>query len=91
MLLLIAVIPMLVFPNYQTRSFLAGAKILSLDLSFVNPAQEDVYPNQQYQTKAWISSTILGGILPETSLFKQSDQSCFLSSFPHQKPLILRC
>lgn len=88
---LIAAILILVFPSYQTRSYLARAKVPSMDLSFVDPDQEDVYPDQQDQAKAFVSSAIFGGMLPETDLCKQSSQFCFLPSFADQKTLILRC
>jgi len=81
----------LVVPSYQTRSYLAGAKVPSMDLSFVDSDQEDVYPDQQNQMKACVSSVILGGLLQGTNLFKQSTQSCFFSSFSDRQPLILRC
>ncbi len=89
--LLIAAILILVVPSYQTRSYLAGAKVSSMDLSFVDSDQEDVYPDQQNKAQACVSSVILGGMLSGTNLFKQSSQVSFLSSFFDQKPLILRC
>ena len=89
--LLVAAVLMLVFPSYQTRSYVAAVKVPSVDLSFVDSDQEDVYPDQQNQTKACVSSMILEGMLSETNRFNQRTQLCFLSSFSDQKPLILRC
>lgn len=89
--LLLAALIILVVPSYQTRSYFAGAKVPSMDLSFVDPDQEDVYSDQQNQTKACVSSVILGGMLPGTHLFKQNSPVSFLPSFFDQKPLILRC
>jgi hypothetical protein len=89
--LLIAAILMLVLPGYQRCSYLARAKLPSMDLSFVDPDQEDVYPDQQDQTKAVVASAIIGGMLPGNSLSKQSSHFCFFPSFVDQKILILRC
>jgi hypothetical protein len=89
--LFIVALIILVVPSYQTRAYLAGAKVPSMDLSFVDPDQDDAYPDQQDQTKACVSSMILGGMLPGTTLFKQISQFCFLPSFSDQKNLILRC
>jgi hypothetical protein len=62
-----------------------------MDLSFVDPDQEDVYPDQQDQTKAVVANATIGGMLPGSSLFKQSSQFCFLPSFVDQKTPVLRC
>ncbi len=89
--LLLAAILILVVPTYQPRSYGAGAKVPSSDLSFMNADQEDLFPDQQNQAKTVVSGVILAKILPRTILFKQSSQFCFPSFLFEQKSLILRC
>jgi hypothetical protein len=81
----------LVFPAYLHYSNLAGAKLLSTDLSFENPDQEDVFSDQQSQSKTFVSIVFEIKFLPGTNLHGQMSRFCFLSSFLDQETLILRC
>jgi TatA/E family protein of Tat protein translocase len=58
----------LVFPAYLRCSNLAGAKLLSTDLSFENPDQEDVFSRQQNESKPFVSIALIifgAGKLPQ--------------------------
>jgi hypothetical protein len=81
----------LVFPAYLRCSNLAGAKLLSTDLSFENPDQEDVFFGQQNESKTLVSIVFLIRLPPGTNLFDQISRFCSLTSFLDQKTLILRC
>jgi len=78
-------------PAYLRCSNLAGAKLLSTDLSFENPDQEDVFSGQQNQSKTSVSIVFLIKLPPGTNLFDQISRFCSLTSFLDQKTLILRC
>jgi hypothetical protein len=81
----------LVFPAYLRCSNLAGAKLLSTDLSFENPDQEDVFFGQQNESKTFVSIAFLIKLAPGTNLFDQISRFCSLTSFPDQKTSTLRC
>jgi hypothetical protein len=81
----------LVFPAYLRCSNLAGAKLLSTDLSFENRDQEDVFSDQHNQSNAFVSIVFLIKLPPETNLFDQISRFCLLPSFLDQKTSILRC
>jgi len=81
----------LVFPAYLRCSNLAGAKLLSTDLSFENPDQEDVFFGQQNESQAFVSIVFLIKLPPGTNLFDQISRFCSLTSFLDQKTSILRC
>jgi hypothetical protein len=81
----------LVFPAYLSCSNLAGAKLLSTDLSFENPDQEDVFFGQQNESNTFASIVFLIKLPPGTNLFDQISRFCSLTSFLDQKTSILRC
>jgi hypothetical protein len=81
----------LLFPAYIRCSNLAGAKLLSTDLSFENPDQEDVFFGQQNESKTFFSIVFLIELPPGTNLFDQISHFCSLTSFLDQKTSILRC
>jgi hypothetical protein len=81
----------LVFPAYFCCSNLAGVKLLSTDLSFENPDQDDIFSYQNNQSKAFVSSVLTIKLLPETIRFDQIARFWFLASFLDQKVLSLRC
>ena len=81
----------LAFPAYLRCSNLAGAKLLSTDLSFENPDQEEVFSGQQNESKTFVSITFLVKLPPGTNLFDQIFRSYSLTSFLDQKTLVLRC
>ena len=81
----------LVFPAYLRCSNLAGGKLISTDLSFENPDQEDVFFGQQNESQAFVSIVFLIKLPLGTNLFDQISPFCFLTSFLDQKTLILRC
>lgn len=81
----------LLFPAYLRCSNFAGAKLLSTDLSFENPDQEDLFSDQHNQLKLFVSIVSPLKLFPGTNLF---EDSCHL--FPqalslHQKTFVLRC
>jgi hypothetical protein len=81
----------LVFPAYFCCSNLAGVKLLSTDLSFENPDQDDIFSYQPGQAKAFLSTTFTTKSLPEAILFEQTSHFLLLASFPDHKASILRC
>ena len=81
----------LVFPAYLRSSNLGGVKSVSADLSFENPDQDDLFSDQQNQSKTCVPTVSLIKLLPGTSLFCQISRFCSLTSFLNQKTLILRC
>jgi hypothetical protein len=81
----------LVFPAYLRCSNLAGAKLLSTDLSFENPDQEDVFSGQQNEPKTFVSIVFLIKLPPGNNLFAQISRFCSLTSFLDQKTSVLRC
>ena len=81
----------LVFPAYLRCSNLAGAKLLSTDLSFENPDQEDVFFGQQNESNTFVSIVFLINLPPGTNLFDRISRFCSLTSFLDQKTSILRC
>jgi hypothetical protein len=81
----------LVFPAYLRCSNLAGAKLLSTDLSFENPDQEDVFFRQQNESKPFVSIVLLIKLPPGTNLFDQISRFCSLTPFLDQNTSILRC
>jgi hypothetical protein len=81
----------LVFPAYLRSSNLAGVRLFSTDLSFENPDQDDIFPYQHNQSKAFVSSVLTIKLLPGTILFDQISRFWFLVSILDQKALLLRC
>jgi hypothetical protein len=81
----------LVFPAYLRCSNLAGAKLLSTDLSFENPDQEDAFFGQQNESKTFVSIVFLIKLPSGTNHFDQISRFCSLTSFLDQKTSILRC
>ena len=81
----------LIFPAYLRCSNLAGAKVLSTDLSFENPDQDDVFFGRQNESKTFLSIIFLIELPPGTNLLDQISRFCSLTSFLDQKTLILRC
>jgi hypothetical protein len=81
----------LVFPAYLRCSNLAGAKLLSTDLSFENPDQEDVFSDQQNQSKAFVSIVFPIELFPGTNLFEQSSHLLSQASSLDQNTFVLRC
>ncbi len=81
----------LVFPACLRCSNLAGGKLLSTDLSFENPDQEDIFFGQQNESQAFVSIVFLIKLPPGTNLFDLISHFCSLTSFLDQKTSILRC
>jgi hypothetical protein len=88
---LVIVICTLVSPAYLRCSNLAGAKLLSTDLSFENPDQDDLFSGRQNQLKTFVSTVFLTKFLPGTNLFCQTSRFCSLTPLLNQKTSILRC
>jgi hypothetical protein len=81
----------LVGAAYLRCSNFAGAKLLSTDLSFENPGQEDVFPDQQNQLKVFVSIAFPVKFFPGANLFERSCHLFFHALSLHQKSFILRC
>jgi hypothetical protein len=90
-LVIAASVFILVFPAYFCCSNSAGVKLLSTDLSFENPDQDDIFSYQNNQLKAFVSSVFTIKLLPEAILFDQTSRFLLLASFPDHKASILRC
>jgi hypothetical protein len=81
----------LIFPAYSCCSNLAGVKLLSTDLSFENPDQDDIFSDQHNQLKAFVSSVFTIKLLPKTIPFDQISRFWLQTASLDQKTLILRC
>jgi hypothetical protein len=81
----------LVFPACLHNSLLAGMRLLSTDLSFENPDQDDTLSYEPVQSKAFVSAVFVVKSPPGTILFDQIARLWLLVCFPDQKALLLRC
>ncbi len=81
----------LVFPAYLRCSNLGGAKLLSTDLGFENPDQEDVFFGEQNESQAFVSIVLLIKLPPGANLFDRISRFCSPTSFLDQQTSILRC
>jgi hypothetical protein len=81
----------LVWPAYLSCSRIVGARHLSADVCLENPDQENVFSDQQNQSKGFISSVFSTKLLPGTDLCNQISRFSFTSPSPDEKTLILRC
>ncbi len=81
----------LVSPACLQSSLLAGGRLLSTDLSFENPDQDDIFSSQPSQSKAIVSTVFIFKSLPGTILSYQIARLWLSISLPDQKALLLRC
>ncbi len=79
------------FPACLHNSLFTGVRLLSTDLSFENPDQDDTPSYQPGQSKAFVSTTLTVKSPPGTILLDQVTHLWLLVSFPHQKASLLRC
>jgi hypothetical protein len=81
----------LLFPACPHTSDLAGTRLLSADLSFENPDENDILSYQLSQPKAFVSTDSsftrhAGDTLPD-----RVAHFILLASFPDQEASLLRC
>jgi hypothetical protein len=81
----------LVSPAYLRGPNLEGVRLLSADLSFESPDQDDIFSYQPGQAKAFLSTNFTTKSLPESILFDQTSRFWYLASFPDHNASILRC
>jgi hypothetical protein len=79
------------FPACLHSSLFTGVKLLSTDLSFENPDQDDTVSYQPGQSKAFVSTALTFKSPPGTILSDQITRLWLLVSFPDQKASLLRC
>jgi len=81
----------LVFPACLRSSDLTGIRLLSTDLTFENPNQNDILSYQPGRSRAFVSTMVTFKSLPGTILSNQITHVWLLVSFADQKALLLRC
>ena len=81
----------LVSPTYLRSPNLQGVRLLSADLSFESPDQDDIFSDQPGQAKAFLSTNLTAKSHPESILFDRASRLLLLASFPDHNASILRC
>ena len=82
---------MLLFPTCLLCSNFAGARLLSTDLSFENPGQEDLFSVEQNGLKGFVSAVFAVKFFPRPHLSEQFIRLFFKTPFLDQNALILLC
>ena len=81
----------LVFPACLRISDLAGTRLLSADLGFENPDQEDILSYQPSQAKAFASTDSSFTRHAGNTLFDRVSHFIRLASLSDQEASLLRC
>jgi len=81
----------LALPAYLRCTKLSQTKLVSSDLSFENPDQEEGLPDNEKELKVYGPSALLIIFHLGTHLFDQSSQLFFRTLPLHQRTVLLRC
>ena len=90
-LIVVASLLILIFPAYLRCNQLSQIKLVSSDIGFENPVQENGVPDDQKELKVYGATSFLVIFLSVTNLFERSFHFFFQSASLFQRIVVFRC